>query len=270
MVARRWRAPCISSPAAARAIPPGAERIVYFPELCRAQHGRAARRRRRRHAARHRRAPVRQGRLRASSTRRTWPSFAAASRSRARACTTPPTASRPSWRRRCARRATDGRLPDRVRHQSVRLPHEALSCRAADGAGQHRVHPRHGAAARDARRATATPVAIHPGVQRAQDGHGRQARCASRALQRRRGDGRRRAVLRLRRRQGVQPARAERARAAPPEGCAAAAVHDRLLDQPHLRDRTVRVRGLPLPVDHLPGRCVREPRVETDSEEVQR
>ena len=90
-----------------------------------------------------------------------------------------------------ARRVSEnGRLADRVRHEPVRLPDEALSRGPARGAGQHRVHPRSRAAARR-RRADARAGRDPSGVQRAQDGHRRQARGDRARVQRR---GRRRST----------------------------------------------------------------------------
>ena len=87
---------------------------------------------------------------------------------------------------------------------------------AAAGARQHRVHRTTRAAARGARRRGAEPVAIHPVCSVRKMGTVDKLRAHRRALQRRGRRRRRRAVLRLRRRQGLQPAGAQRARAAPP------------------------------------------------------
>ena len=142
---------------------------------------------------------------------------------------------------RAARGKRGRQAADRVRHQSVRVPDEALSRRAADDPGQHRIHPRHGPAARHVER-KATPVAIHPVCSVRKMGTVDRLAAHRAALQRRSGDGGRSAVLRLRGRQGLQPAGVERACAAAPEAFAAAAVHDRLFDQPHVRDRPLGVR----------------------------
>ena len=64
-------------------------------------------------------------------------------------------------RSRAARRERGRPLADRVRHQPLRLPDEDGSSPAARDPGQHRVRPRHGAAARGDR-AAAQAVALHP------------------------------------------------------------------------------------------------------------
>ena len=80
------------------------------------------------------------------------------------------------------RDASDERAPaHRVRHEPVRLSDEALPRWTTRGPGQHRVHPRHGAAARRRSSASATSGRHPSGMQRAQDGHRRQARRASRS-----------------------------------------------------------------------------------------
>ena len=156
-----------------------------------------------------------------------------------------------------ARRQREWALADRVRHEPVRLPDAAVLRRAASRARQHRVHPRRGAAARDAR---AGPRAgRHPsGMQRAQDGHASTSSPRSRADAARRRRGPRRALLRLRRRQGLRPSGAQRARAAAPEGRAARRLHARLFVEPNLRDRVVRAGGVSVPLDHPARRDLRE------------
>ena len=140
---------CISGPARGRRRD-GAERIVYFPSCAArnmgAQRGDDG-------ATRCRSPPSACSPRRdsTSSIRTGWPSCAAASRSRARASRRRPTASRRSSERRCATASDDGRLPivfdtSPCAYRMKRYLPERLA-----GAGQHRVHPRHGAAARRAR-----------------------------------------------------------------------------------------------------------------------
>jgi FAD/FMN-containing dehydrogenase len=203
-------------------------------ELRGAHDGRAARRRRGSIAARGR-AAVSQGRVRPDR-----------SREPARAVLRPAVreqglhGSRRSQVRRARGRAARGErgrtLAHRLRYESLRLSNETFQSRPDRGPGQHRVHPRRGAASGDD---GALPRADHrpSGVQRAQDGHAREARRHRPSLQRRRRRGPRRALLRLCRRQGIQPARAQRVRAAASGGKPSAGLHTRLLDEPDVRDR---------------------------------
>ncbi len=205
-------------PSARQRAPEARRARRLFSELCGPYHGRAARRRRRSVAA-GRRAAVPQGRLRRRlSGGAGGPVLRPAVREQG-----PRGGGRSQIggaRSGAARRQREWPLADRVRHEPVRLPDEAVLRRAASRARQHRVHPRRGAAARDAR---AGPRAgRHPsGMQRAQDGHRRQARRDRAPMQPRRRRGPRRPLLRIRGRQGLRPSGAQRVRAAAPEGRAA-------------------------------------------------
>ena len=122
-----------------------------------------------------------------------------------------------SWSSRCSRPATTGAWPIVFDTSPCAYRMQRYCQRTARGPGQHRVHPRYGAAAsRD--RAWARAGRRASGVQRAQDGHGGQADGHCRALQSRSHRGRRRAVLRLRGRKGLQSPGTERIRVAPSEG----------------------------------------------------
>ena len=217
----------------ARRCRPGARRLLS--ELRGAHHGRAARRRRRSAARCRADAPVPQGRIRRRAARASSATSAAASRSRARASPRPPTASRPSSRRPCARPAKTGRWPivfdtSPCAYRMKRFAASRLPCRTASSSSTTRCcrawrsssgpsrwrSIRCAACARWARRTSSTPspaAAAAGGVDR------------------------RRAVLRLCRRQGIQPAGAQRARAAPSRAEPSARLHARLFDEPHVRDR---------------------------------
>ena len=199
--------------------------------------------------------PARRFRRRLSGRRST--ACAAGSRSRARGSSRRPTEVGRA-RSRAARRERGRPLADRVRHQPLRVPDEE----AAGGIGcaiQDSIEFIHDTRAAARRRSTPERGAGRrpSGVQRAQDGQRRQAGGDRRPLQRRRGDGRRGAVLRLRRRRGLHPARAQRARACatcrprfPPAAPAA-----------YSSSRTCEI-GLseagrrPVRVDPLPGRAL--------------
>ena len=144
--------------------------------------------------------------------------------------------------------------PDRVRHEPLRLPDETLARRAGSrswtsSSSRTTVLPRR-------RRSRAQPrLGRRPsGVQPAQDGPRRQARGRRAGVQRRgRRRCRRRALLRLGRRQGLHDARAQRARAALPPGRAAG----RAARHGFSSSRTCEIGlhrpfGHPLPVDRLP------------------
>ena len=100
---------------------------------------------------------------------------------------------------------------------------------------------------------TDTPVAIHPvcsvrkmGTVDKLAGHRVPVQQQGRA-------GRRCSLLRLCRRKGLQPSRAERIRAPASEIIATGGMHRRLFVKPHLRDRSVRASRLSVSLDHHIG-----------------
>ena len=237
----------------------GAHRL--FSELRRPQHGRAARRRRNRSAAGRRRAAVRQGRLRRRSTRNGSADLCCGQPFESKGLFE--AADRKSAELEAALRdaSENGRLPDRVRHESVRLPDEALPCRASGGAGQHRVHPRSRAAASRRR-----------GDRRRRSRFIRCAACARWAPSTSSRRSRRAAAVDVVQVDEVlccgfagdkgfnRPELNEHAlrhlKSALP-----ARVRAGLFVESNLRDRPVGVFGLSLPLDHSSRRRVREPRV---------
>ena len=218
---RRCRAPPERFRAAAHCRP-AAERIVYFPS-CAARNMGAQRGDDEVRRCPSSRSGCSPRRASTSSTRSVSTSCAAASRSRARACSTPPTASRRSSKRRCAKRRDDGRLPivfdtSPCAYRMKRFLAGRLPVQDSIEFIHDAVLPRVDVAAIDARWRSTRCAACARWASSTSSPRSRRA--AAREVV----HGRRRAVLRLRRRQGLQPAGAQRARAAPPEGGAAVAM----------------------------------------------
>ena len=114
-----------------------------------------------------------------------------------------------------------------------------------------------GTAARDA---GADPRAGgHPsGLQRAHDGDDRQALHDRAPLRYRGRHGPRCAVLRICRRQGLQPPRTQRTRTAALASRASGRLHARLFVEPDMRNRVVSTGAISVPLDHPSCRSVRK------------
>ena len=102
------------------------------------------------------------------------------------------------------------------------------------------------------------PVVVHPVCSVRKMGTVEKLSAIAWALQPRRHRGERSALLRLRRRQGLQSSGAERARSTPSAASPSSRLHARLFVEPHLRDRAIRAGGLSLPLHHSSRRRVRK------------